>query len=617
MTKDRSVDARTGRFPTRSGLLMFFLKGSKRWFGLSALLALAVSMLDFVNPKIIGYAVDALIGASHNRAASLTELALDRLGGPAFISGQLELVALIVVGVALLCAVCRYLFKISNARGAEMLLRTMRDRLFDHLMRLPYAWHGTQQTGDIIQRCTSDVETIKRFVAERLTSLFRISVMLLLALWYMYGIHPRLTLAAFLFIPVIVFYSYVFHHRIGAAFEEADVQEGVLSTIAQENLTGVRVVRAFGREAYEKQRFERQNERYTALWIRLMRIMTLFWCTGDLISGLQVLTVVSLGAACCVRGTMTAGGYVAFVAYNAMLTWPVRALGRVISEMSKAGISIDRIRMIMNAGQECDAPRALEPPIDGDIRFEHVTFGFDGKGTVLHDVSFTVKKGETLGILGGTGSGKSTLMHLLDRLYPLPPECGRITIGGVDIAQMKAAWLRRHIGMVLQEPFLFSRTLGENLRLARPEASDREMQSAVQVARLEDTVARFAAGYNTFVGERGVTLSGGQKQRTAIAQMLMLRPPIMIFDDSLSAVDAQTDEHIRRALAEQTRDATVILIAHRISTLMSADHILVMDRGRVIEEGTHAELLNRDGVYRRVYELQAEGLDPDGEGASA
>ena len=596
------------RYPTRGGLLLDFLKGSKHWFIMSAALAFAVAVLDFVNPKIIGYAVDALIGTVREGADSLTERLLGRLGGAEFVTAHLGLTALIVVGVALLCAGCRYLYRLMNAKGAERLLKSMRDRLFEQILHLPYAWHGTQQTGDIIQRCTSDVETIKRFVSERLTSLFRISIMLVLALYYMRGIHARLTLAAFVFIPVIVGYSLVFHNKIGSAFEEVDVQEGILSTIAQENLTGVRVVRAFGREMHERARFERQNERYTKLWVRLMRIMTLYWCTGDLISGLQILTVVALGAVFCVRGSLTAGSYVAFVSYNAMLTWPVRALGRVISEMSKAGISIDRIRMIMNAEREQDAPDAIRPPIEGDISFEHVSFGYQEGGEVLRDVSFTVKQGETLGILGGTGSGKSTLMQLLDRLYVLPPENGRITIGGHDIAKIEAKWLRAHIGMVLQEPFLFSRTLEENLRIAREGASHDDVRDAASVAQLEEAVERFAGGYETFVGERGVTLSGGQKQRTAIAQMLIRRPPIMIFDDSLSAVDAQTDEKIRHALRERTGDATVILIAHRITTLMNADHIIVMDRGRVAEEGTHESLIRKDGIYRRVYDLQTEGL---------
>ena len=603
-----------GRYPTRARLLMDFLKGSKRYFALSAVMTFAVAMIDFVNPKIIGYTVDALIGKAPGASGSLTGMLLERLGGVNFVTAHLAAVACIVAAVALCGALARYLFRRFNGMGAEALLRNMRDSLFEQILHLPCAWYGGQQTGDIIQRCTSDVETVKTFVAERLTSLLRISVMLLMAIYYMRLIHGGLTLAAFAFIPVIVGYSFIFHRHIGKSFAEADVQEGRLSAIAQENLTGVRVVRAFGREKHERQRFEAQNQRYTDMWVRLMRILMLYWCTSDLVSQLQILTVAALGAVFCVRGSLSAGNYVAFVSYNAMLTWPVRELGRVISDMSKAGISIDRIRMIMNASREQDVPDALNPPVDGDICFEHVSFQYgDGGRPVLDDVSFTIRKGETIGILGGTGSGKSTLVQLLDRLYVLPEGCGRITIGGVDIARMEARWLRQNIGMVLQEPFLFSRTLEENIRLARADAGHEEVRDASRTAQLEEAVERFANGYETFVGERGVTLSGGQKQRAAIAQMLIRRTPIMVFDDSLSAVDAQTDVKIRRALIEHTGGATVILIAHRVTTLMGADRIIVLDKGRVVEQGTHDELIRKDGIYQRVYRLQTEGLDGEGE----
>ena len=603
-----------GRYPTRARMLLAFLRGSGRWFALSAVMTFAVAMIDFVNPKIIGYTVDALIGVVPEAAGSLTGRLLERLGGADFVTRRLGAVAGIVVAVALCGAAARYLFRLFNAMGAQTLLKTMRDRLFEQILHLPCAWYGGQQTGDIIQRCTSDVETVRAFVSERLTSLLRISVMLAMALYYMRQLHGGLTLAAFAFIPVIVGYSFIFHRRIGSAFLEVDVQEGKLSAIAQENLTGVRVVRAFGRELYERRRFEAQNQRYTDMWVRLMKILTLFWCTSDLVSGLQILTVVALGAVLCVRGSLSAGSYVAFVSYNAMLTWPVRELGRVIADMSKAGIAIDRIRMIMNAGREQDAPDAGTAPVDGDIRFENVSFRYsDGDRQVLDGVSFTIHKGETVGILGGTGAGKSTLVQLLNRLYALPPENGRITIGGEDISKLKVKWLRQNVGLVLQEPFLFSRTIEENIRLAREDATGAGVREAAAIAQLDEAVERFSNGYDTFVGERGVTLSGGQKQRTAIAQMLIRRTPIMIFDDSLSAVDAQTDEKIRRALIEHTAGATVILIAHRVTTLMGADRVIVLDRGKVVQQGPHDALIKQEGIYRRVYELQTGGLDLGGE----
>lgn len=379
--------------------------------------------------------------------------------------------------------------------------------------------------------------------------------------------------------------------------------EGVLSTIAQENLTGIRVVRAFGREKYEKDRFEKQNQIYTNEWMKLCRVLSLFWGTGDLISGLQIMLIVVLGSYFCVKGEMTAGEFIAFVSYNTMLIWPVRSLGRTISEMSKAGVSVKRIRYIMNSEAEQDKPGAVTPDMDGDIEFQHVSFAY-GEVPVLSDISFKIPKGTTFGILGSTGSGKSTLMYLMNRLYDLPAENGTITIGGVDIADMKGEWVRQHIGMVLQEPYLFSRTIQENIGITKENVSLTEIREAAAIACVDESITEFAKGYDTLVGERGVTLSGGQKQRTAIARMLLQKTPIMVFDDSLSAVDAQTDAKIRQALKSKLTEATVILIAHRVTTLMQADCIMVLDKGQIAEMGSHEELMEKNGIYRKIYDMQ-------------
>ena len=319
--------------------------------------------------------------------------------------------------------------------------------------------------------------------------------------------------------------------------------------------------------------------------------------------------VVVFGAVLCARGNLTEGAYIAFISYNAMLVWPVRQLGRMISEMSKAGVSVDRVFYIMNAPMECDDPDSEDAPMDGDICFEHVSFGYENSPELLHDISFTMKAGTTLGILGGTGSGKSTLMLLLDKLYPLEDGKGRITIGGTDIRKIRTAHLRRNIGMVLQEPFLFSRTIAENIGITADETDMNAIREAAAAAELEQTIASFASGYNTVVGERGVTLSGGQKQRTAIARMLAQNTPIMIFDDSLSAVDTQTDAKIRGALSRHFGKASVILISHRITTLSAADKIIVLDRGRIVEEGTHDQLKTAGGIYQKIYETQTGGQE--------
>ncbi len=592
------------RFNTRTKMLLYFLEGSKRYFVASILFACLVSVLDLINPKIISYTVDSILDSQNVVLPDFLNSWIDSIGGAAYLRANLWLIALAVLIVAALGALCRFLFNLFNSIGAEHLVRSMRNSLFDHILHLPFAWHSENHTGDIIQRCTSDVEQIKVFLSEQLTALFRIVVMICLTMYFMFAMNWKLSLAAAIFIPMIVSYSLFFHSRIGSAFEKADIEEGKLSSIVQENLTGVRVVRAFGREKYEQTRFEKQNSNYTNMWVHLMKLLAAFWMSSDLFSYGQVITVLAYGAVLSVNGEITAGNYIAFISYTMMLMWPIRNLGRVISNLSKAGISIDRLRYIMNSEVEHDEENALTPDMDQDIVFDNVSYQYEnGTSEILDHVSFTVKAGTTVGILGGTGSGKSTLMYLLDRLYDLKE--GTISIGGVDIREMKAQWVRQNIGMVLQEPYLFSRSLGENIKIAEPEADMEEIQHAAKIASLDHAIEHFKEGYETFVGERGVTLSGGQKQRAAIAQMLIRKPPIMVFDDSLSAVDAETDAKIRASLKENIGDSTVILIAHRITTLMNADQIIVMDQGKIVESGTHEELLTKNGIYRQIYDLQS------------
>lgn len=585
---------------------MDFLKGSKIFFLISILSALLVNACDMAAPQIIRAAIDSVIGDKP------WEL-------PAFAAGlevriNLQIMGLAVVVLAAASAGLRYVTMYFNSKGAERFAKTMRDRLFSHIQRLPFSWHMKNQTGDIIQRCTSDVDMIKNFISEQLTAVFRIVIMIGLSLFFMFSMNRKLTLVALVFIPVILAYSWGFHAKIQERFAKCDENEGVLSAIAQENLTGIRVVRAFGRENFERERFEKQNQIYTNEWMKLCMVLSLFWGTGDLVSGLQIMTTVVLGTYFCVQGQMTAGEFIAFVSYNTMLVWPVRSLGRTISEMSKAGVSIERIRYIMDSPAEEDRPGASAPPMKGDIEFNHVSLGY-GREQVLSDVSFRIPGGTTFGILGGTGSGKSTLMHLMNRLYDLPEGSGTISIGKVDIRDMKGEWVRQNIGMVLQEPFLFSRTIGENIGIAGEGLTLTQIRQAAAIACVDDTIAGFGKGYDTMVGERGVTLSGGQKQRTAIARMLVQNPPIMVFDDSLSAVDAKTDAMIREALKKELGDTTVILIAHRVTTLMEADCILVLDKGRVAEMGSHKELMEKHGIYRKIYDIQmtmAEEVEGNG-----
>ena len=602
----------TQKFKTKSELVLYFLKGSKAFFFIAVLFSFGTTFFELISPKIVQYTVDYLLVDEPIEDGSIPgylSLIMELLGGSNYLRSHIYIMALVVAAAALLTAICRYFFRLFNSIAAEKLIQRMRNTLFEQIMHLTFSWHSENHTGDIIQRCTSDVDTIKAFIAEQLLSLIRIVIRIIIAMYFMIHINGYLTIFSAVFIPIIVIYSGFFHNKISSSFEKADNEEGRLSATAQENLTGVRVVRAFGREQYERERFEKQNFEYTNLWIELIRVLSLFWSSNDLISGCQVMLVTVIGAVYAVNGSITVGEYIAFVSYNAMLTWPVRALGRIISEMSKAGVSIERIRYIMNSEVEADLPDAKEPSMYQDITFENVSFTY-GNGTeeVLDNVSFKIKAGTTFGILGGTGSGKSTLMYLLDRLYDLPENGGRILIGDTDIREIKASHLRKNIGLVLQEPFLFSRTLSENIGITLKDNDLKQVRDAAKVAALDDTIQNFSQGYDTYVGERGVTLSGGQKQRAAIAQVLVSRPPIMIFDDSLSAVDTGTDAKIRRGLLESTYDTTVVLISHRITTLMHADYIIVLDHGKVAEMGMHDELLKQNGIYKRIYDIQMQGI---------
>lgn len=604
---------------TKQNLLLLgrFLKGSRLLFAAAILSAVVSALADMINPQIIRMTIDNVLGGAEPALPQFILDLVEKAGGFAYLAKHLWIMALAIVIVAVIKAVSQYLFRVMNTKAAETLVKTMRDSIFTHIERLPYAWHGKNRTGDIIQRCTSDIDTLKNFVSEQLTQVFRIVILLILSLVFMLRMDWHLTLIALSLMPVILIYSFLFSRRIEKGFEEADAAEGVLSAMVQENLTGVRVVRAFGRERREMDRFTAQNESYTNLWIRLARVMARYWASADILGSLQVMMVVIFGAVRCINGQLLAGEYIAFISYNSMLIWPIRMLGRMIAEMSKAGVSLDRIAYIMSAEEETPSEKGLTPPLNRTIEFDHVSFAYEDSPEMLHDINFRLPAGKTLGILGGTGSGKSTLMALLAKLYPLPEAGGTITVGDVDIQDIDTDYLRKNIGMVLQEPFLFSRSLRDNIAITRPEMSLEEIREVAKAACLDDTVMEFSKGYDTFVGERGVTLSGGQKQRAAIARTLAQRTPIMVFDDSLSAVDTETDAKIRAALKSHFAGSSVILISHRITTLAQADTVMVLDKGRIAEMGTPEELAHAGGIYQQIYEIQTGLADPQEGGPHA
>ena len=565
-----------------------FFKGAKKYFAVAVIASFITTVFNSLTPQIFRFTIDSVLDGDKYP----------------YLAEHLWVIAGVLVGVAMLSGAAMFFSRFFTARAGENFAENMRNALYAHVQRLPSAWHDKNQTGDIIQRCTSDVEVIRNFVVTQLLEVFRTVFLIGVSFAMMWSMNRKLSGIVLLFVPVIVVYSAVFYRLIARRFTDADEAEGELSTVVQENATGVRVVRAFGREQYEMERFRKKNDAFAKLWIRLGTLSGLYWGMGDLITGLQVITVIVAGALEAVNGNISVGEFIAFASYNTALVWPVRGLGRILSDMSKAGVSFERVDHIIKAEEEAYGRKEEAPLSDFDISFSHVSFAYEEGQKVLSDVSFHIPQGKIFGILGGTGSGKSTVTQLLARFYELKEGEGSISLGGQDIREIPLEILRRNVAMVLQEPFFYSRTIKENIAASNPDATFEEIRNAAKIACVDDAIMSFPDGYDTLVGERGVTLSGGQRQRVAIARMLLQKAPVLIFDDSLSAVDAETDSLIRKALSVHMKGSTVILISHRITTLMAADEIMVLKQGRAEEMGTHSELIAKNGIYRKIYEIQ-------------
>jgi ATP-binding cassette subfamily B protein len=585
-------------------MLAGFAKGSKRYFFIAILGTVFSILFSFLMPQVVGFTVDSVIGTKGVSLPALLSGLLEKIGGRDYLRANFIVCAAGVVLCAVLSGIFNYVSRTGTAKGTERFTKKLRDTLFSHTQRLPFSWHTENQTGDIIQRCTYDVDTTHRFVSQQLIEVVRTIILVTVALIFMFSMNVTMALIALAFIPLILGYSRGFIMKIAHKFQEADEAEGELLVHVQENLTGVRVVRAFGRERYETERFDEKNEKYIGKWLSLGYTLGVFWGVGDIVSSGELLIMVTVGSVLAAAGKLSLGEFLIFISYTLTMAWPVRQLGRILSEMSKTGVSLKRIKEILDAPVEEEEPGAAAPPLDRDIVFTDVSFSYNAQ-PVLKDLSFTIKSGTTFGILGTTGSGKSTITYLLNRLYDIPEGCGSITVGSVDIRNIDRHYLRRNVGLVLQEPFLFSKTIFENIDIAARSEDLGLVRKTAGIAAIDDSILDFTRGYDTVVGERGVTLSGGQKQRVAIARTLMLNAPIMVFDDSMSSLDMETDAKIREALRDSTGGATVILISHRISTLMLSDTIMVLDNGRIAEIGSHSELIQKNGIYKRVYDLQS------------
>lgn len=560
-------------------------------------------IIGFLTPLLLSEIVDSILGSEPFTMPDFLMNPINALGGRDFLRQNLWIPALALILMNVVNGVFTFIKGRSSAIASENIARKLRNDLYRHLQHLPFAYHVKAQAGELIQRCTSDVDTIRRFLAVQVMEVVNTVLMVVIAMSILLPRSVPITLYSLILVPPLFCFATWFFKMVHKSFEVADEADGVLNAVLQENLSGVRVVRAFGQQEREVEKFDRVNNDLRKKNLRLNELLAIYWGGGDAISMTQTLLtlVVCIIYAC--NGWITVGTLIVFTSTLGMLLFPIRQLGRTLSDAGKAMVSMKRVQAILHEEAEPDEPNALKPDLHGDIVFDHVSFAYpDDNVPVLRDVSFTIPAGKTAAVLGGTGSGKSTMMYLLQRLYT--PTSGKITIGGVDIQQIDRKYLRAHVGLILQEPFLYSKSIRENVGITAPEQEAERIEHAADIASASGFIAKADKGWETVVGERGVTLSGGQKQRIAIARTLLKDNNILIFDDSLSAVDTETDAQIRAALSHEQKDVTTLIISHRVTTLSQADLILVLENGQITQHGTHAELCSQPGLYQRINSIQ-------------
>ncbi len=521
--------------------------------------------------------------------------------------GQLPLVAAGFLALALAQGTFTFMGGRWAAKTSESVIRRLRDYLYDHIQRLSFAYHDKTPTGDLIQRSTSDVDTLRRFFGEESMGLGRILMLFIVNFAALLTLNVRLALISVVIVPFIIIVSIYFFKKIGQRYEVFQEEEAKLSTTLQENLTGVRVVRAFARQEFERDKFEVTNRGRYVSGRKLLMLHAIYWPTTDVVVGIQLVIGYAVGATMAINGEITVGTFLAYMGMLTWIMWPIRNIGRLIVQMSMALVSFDRVSEIIRVDREPLDTGTHRPTgrLGGDVVFEDVRFAYQEDMAVLNGISFHVRPGQAVALMGPTGSGKTSLVNLLPRFYEYG---GSIRLDGVELRDYPRRYLREQMGMVLQEPFLFSKTIKENIKYGvHREVTDEEVHRAAQAAAVHDVIMGFPAGYETLVGEKGVTLSGGQKQRVTLARTLLKDPAILILDDATSSVDSETEAAIREALDELMPGRTTFIIAHRVQTVMRADMILVLDKGQIVQSGTHDELLDQpEGLYRRIYDLQSQ-----------
>jgi ATP-binding cassette subfamily B protein len=576
-----------------------------RYFG--AIVAMAVANICmFGAPLVAKYAIDVVVDKNVELGAPLLVAPAQWLEATfasqnAF-AWYLLLSAVLAVAVTGIGGVFQYVRGRWAAIASEAIVRRLRETLYRHLHDLRAGYYDDADTGDLVQRCSSDVETLRVFLSSDVVEIGRSILLIVTVTPILFWLDATLAWWSLCLIPFIGLFAYIFFYQVKQVFQITDEAEAAMTGVLQENLTGIRVVRAFARQDYEIAKFAEKNRVFRDHNNRLIRLMGRYWGTADFFSLLQIGVVLLAGAHAIIDNRISVGTLFAFLTYEGMIIWPVRQLGRVLTDSGKAVVSLGRTNEILNQLEETLEPTPNRGRADGDVRFDHLTFGYDAARPVIRDFSLHVRPGETIAFVGAPGSGKSTLIRLLLRLYPY--QQGSIKLDGHEIADVNRHWLRHQVGVVLQDPFLYSKTIAANLKVGRPDAPDAHLVQACEDAAIHESIMELPERYEALVGERGVTLSGGQRQRLALARALLKDPPVLVLDDSLSAVDTGTEALILNALRARRGRHTTLIIAHRLSSVIDADRIVVLESGRAVQIGSHAELSTVDGPYRHLCQIQ-------------
>lgn len=596
----------------RKQLMGLLLRQNAPYFLTAFILTALTALIGFLAPALLAELMDHYLSDGPSRLPAFINSWMAANFGADFLRQNLWVFGAALVLVNLLSGVCSFYKGKLSAQGSENAARYLRETVYDHIQTLPFDYHVKVETGDLLQRCTSDIDTVRRFLSQQVLAIVNALLMVIIALTLLLPVSVKITLLSLCITPLIFLFSMLFFRLVTKSFRAREEAESKMSTVLQENLTGVRVVRAFGQAQSETDKFDQASRGILHKGYVVARMEALYWGISSALGTIQMAIALFVCIFEALAGKISVGDLVVITGYVGMLIWPIRQLGRILTDSSKSMVALERIGEVLRTKPEPPQPDALTPSLKGDIIFDHVSFTYASGHEVLHDISFRAKAGQTIAILGPTGSGKSSLVHLLQRLYE--PKSGRILIDDVPLSRIDRKHLRQHIGLVLQDSFLYSKTIRENVAIARECAVQEEIEKAALAASAHDFITASEKGYETMVGERGVTLSGGQKQRIAIARTLMKDNDILVFDDSLSAVDTKTDAQIREALLSGDERPTTFIISHRVTTLSRADLILVLEDGRITSMGSHEQLIKQDGLYARINAIQT-GLEDMGSAA--